>query len=290
MYIRRNMRGAYDDEPTLIQIIDTETRESIFMTKPWSYVAKDLDFRFSSFNVEESNDKHLLVLAAHYYDLEYTMQEELWGKTPQWFLDNKNQLAFYRTYDLENDDYTDWVGFRDKAFALYCPEFIMGIISKAWEVLGQIEIHRMEEYLVGLIEQNKIFQILYNNKGDDDAGFINLIANWYLVWNEICNKLLPYSFDKAKNDYTFLEKYYYYIRVLEIENRKRPETLKKVFPEGIPSDEFTEDNLRKVVSLHYNQPRKKVYYISDTSNNGDVDEETAIMSALKHGNGDAFGF
>ncbi len=50
------MRGAYDDEPTLIQIIDTETRVSIFMTKPWSYVAKDLDFRFSSFNVEESNE------------------------------------------------------------------------------------------------------------------------------------------------------------------------------------------------------------------------------------------
>ena len=292
MFVRICLKGLYYDEPTLIEVLDSETRERVIaMTKPWSFVSKDIDFRFDNFKIDETNNKHLLVLAGRYYDLEYSISEKLWGKSIQWFLDNKNQLAFFRSYDLDTEESTDWVGDKNDVFSLYCPKFIMEIVKKAWDILEPMEIHRMEENLVGLINQQEIFKILWDNKKDSsNEEFVHLIANWVEKWNDLCNAFKPYSFDKVKEDFSYLEKYYYYIRTLTIENRKRPEVLKRFFPNGISYKEFTNDNFKKIVDLVYERNSVRTWSVTDITNNVGTDAETTIMSALSHGEGDAVGY
>lgn len=282
--------GFISGEEHVVLVLDSETKNSFFMTSPRSFISKNNYFKIYDFKITADNRLFLYSPAYGGHVLEYVLDNNLHKNPVQFFKDNIKQLAFYNILKDEEDNlWEGHAGLKDDVFAMFYPSSVLPLIHNAWVLLSPIDIERFESNisLMDGTDRNILCYLCKFDSHVNDYHFIEIVLNWYELWDRMVQSFSSYSYNIVNSRFLELEKRFFLVKAYRKGVKKTPEIIKKYFPDGCKG--FNEENYEKIAN-YIKESSKVIKWVTNSVCNKGIDNESTIMSALSHGEGDSFGF
>ena len=302
-YLRKKLQGesniikdenidSFQGKANVRHIISNNGNVS-YITCPRSYsIEIERVKAYQMRTIEEANNHFILLVSSDDNIVgTYQMSEKLWGIHTVPLHMHKFSLAFFEKYDTDAEMWISCVGYKQDVFSLYYDEAIMSLIRMSWDTRFDNTKDFDKEFDTALFKMNVydlqvIKEICQNSSSTDYLGIKYGLLEWDLHKRNADLVCKEYGYGWTEMMLTGFEKRLFFWSFLLYEKRKNSDRLNKQFPPIYHS--YSEDNLKKLID-YYHTYCKYQWSIADGSTHNAIDAETAIMSALKNGDGDNVG-
>lgn len=291
--MKREILEQFQGKENVAHIISNNGIVS-YITCPRSYSMETERVRAYKVRTIEEANKHLLLLMSSDDSIveSYQMSEKLWGIHSVPLHMHKFSLAFFEKYDTDAKIWISCVGYKQDGFSLYYDEAIMSFIRRSWDSRFDNSKDFDKEFDMALFKMNVydlqvIRKICQNSSSTDYLGIKYGLLEWDLHKRNADLVCKEYGYGWTEMMLTGFEKRLFFWNFLLCEKKKDSNKFEKRFPQIYHS--YSEDNLKRLID-YYHTYCKYQWSIADGSTNSEVDAETAIMSALKNGDGDNVGY